>query len=81
VIEKFWAAHMTNTLNAAAINVMRPQPPRQPIVVREDTKNEEPAKPTGSFHRRPSQDRADHEIQCELALDNKPLSAPSFRDA
>jgi hypothetical protein len=29
MIEKFYAAHIKNTLDAAAINVRRPKPPRR----------------------------------------------------
>ena len=36
MIEKFYAAHIKNTLDAAAINVMRPRTARQPIIVPKD---------------------------------------------
>jgi integrase len=42
MIEKFYAAHIKNTLDAASINVMRPRPPRGPT---EPQTQRKPARP------------------------------------
>src|SRR6202023_4326743 len=42
MIEKFYAAHIKNTLDAAAINVMRSKAARQPNVVSKETDGGQP---------------------------------------
>jgi integrase len=42
MIQKFYAAHIKNTLDAAAINVMRPRAARQPNVVSKETDGDQP---------------------------------------
>ena len=44
MIEKFYAAHMKDRLDAAEINVMRPRAARQPIVIAKETESDQPAK-------------------------------------
>jgi integrase len=64
MIENFYAAHIKNTLDAAAINVMRPRRSRQPIIVPEDTTAERPVKPKRRRSQRAlQQDGADQDIQ------------------
>jgi integrase len=42
MIQKFYAAHIKNTLDASAINVMRPRAARQPNVVSKETDGDQP---------------------------------------
>jgi integrase len=64
MIEKFYAAHIKNTLDAAAINVMRPRAPRKPIVVQKETEENQPAKSRRSrFRKARPDDEDDQEIQ------------------
>jgi integrase len=64
MIENFYAAHIKNTLDAAAINVMRPRTSRKPIIVPEDTTPDQPATPKRRhLQRPPRQDDSDQDIQ------------------
>jgi integrase len=64
MIEKFYAAHIKNTLDAAAINVMRPRAARQPNVVSKETGDDQSPKPKRPRFRkiRPQGD-PDQEVQ------------------
>jgi hypothetical protein len=64
MIEKFYAAHIKNTLDAAAINVMRPRAARQPIVASKENDGDEPSKPKRDRVRKTRrQGDGDQEIQ------------------
>jgi len=64
MIEKFYAAHIKNTLDAAAINVMRPRAALQPNVVSKETNGDQPAKSKRNRIRKTRrQDDGDQEIQ------------------
>ena len=64
MIEKFYAAHIKNTLDASAINVMRSRAARQPNVVSKETDGDQP--PTSKrnrFRKIRRHDDGDQEIQ------------------
>jgi integrase len=64
MIEKFYAAHIKNTLDAAAINVLRPRAARQPNVVSKETGNDQPSKSERNhFRKTRRQGDGDQEIQ------------------
>jgi hypothetical protein len=64
MIEKFYAAHIKNTLDAAAINVMRSRAARQPTVVSKENEGNQPSKPKRNRLRKTRrQDDGDQEIQ------------------
>jgi integrase len=64
MIEKFYAAHIKNTLDAAAINVMRPRAARQPTVVSKEADGDQPAKSKRNrFRKTRRQDDGDQKIQ------------------
>jgi hypothetical protein len=52
MIEKFYAAHIKNTLDAAAINVMRSSAARQPNVASKETEGDQPSKSKRSRFRK-----------------------------
>ena len=43
-IEKFYVAHIKNTLDAAAINVIHPRAARRPIIVSKENESEQPTR-------------------------------------
>lgn len=64
MIEKFYAAHIKNTLDAAAINVMRSKAARQPNVVSKETDGGQPSKSKRNrFSKTRQQGNRDQEIQ------------------
>jgi hypothetical protein len=64
MIEKFYAAHVKNTLDAAAINVMRPRAARQPTVASKEANGDQPAKSKRNrFRKAHRQGDGDQEIQ------------------
>jgi hypothetical protein len=64
MIEKFYAAHIKDRLDAAEINVMRPRAARQPIVIPKETESDQPAKSKRrDFRKTRRQDDGDQEIQ------------------
>ncbi len=64
MIQKFYAAHIKNTLDAAAINVMRSRSARQPNVVSKETDGDQPTTSKRSrFRKIRRHDDGDQEIQ------------------
>jgi hypothetical protein len=64
MIEKFYAAHIKNTLDAAAINVMRSKAARQPNVVSKETDGGQPSKSKRNhFRKTRRRGDGDQEIQ------------------
>ncbi|WP_316184778.1 site-specific integrase [Bradyrhizobium sp. SZCCHNRI1003] len=63
MIEKSYAAHIKNTLDAAAINVMRPRVPKQPVALREEAEDGKSTKAKKNRFRKPRQSPDDQEIQ------------------
>jgi integrase len=64
MIEKFYAAHIKNTLDAAAINVMRSKAARQPKVVSKETDGGQPSKSKRNrFQKTRRQGGGEQEIQ------------------
>lgn len=63
MIEKFYAAHIKNTLDAAAINVMRSRTPKKPLAIQDEAKDSKSAKPTKTLSRKSRQSPDDQELQ------------------
>jgi integrase len=64
MIEKFYARHIKDRLDASLINVMRPRAARQPIVVPKDSEDGKIAKRAGSpARKRRRHDQGEKEIQ------------------
>jgi hypothetical protein len=61
MIEKFYAGHLKDRLDASLINVMRPRAARQSIVAPKETEVGESAKRAGSPARKRSRRRQDEE--------------------
>ena len=64
MIEKFYAAHIKNTLDAAAINVIRPRAARRPVVMPKEEEGDAPPPSARSRVRKARRkDEGDREVQ------------------
>ena len=64
MIEKFYAAHIKNLLDAASINRMRPRAARQPIIVDKETDGDQPEKSKRNRSRKTRrEDDSNQEVQ------------------
>jgi hypothetical protein len=81
MIEKFYAAHIKNTLDAAAINVMRPRTARQPTIVSKETDATSHQNQSGTaFGKLADKMTVTKKSSLDSILLQGPLAPSSFRD-